>query len=93
VDVVRKQKLYVDVDVVRKQKLYVDIRGNEHPQVEAWQALGALLRPFNAAVLTRLGRSTSFSGYPACPSGNGSSPTASTTSSAISASRCSRARR
>jgi hypothetical protein len=56
VDVVRKQKLYVDVDVVRKQKLYVDIRGNEHPQVEAWQALGALLRPFNAAVLTRLGQ-------------------------------------
>jgi hypothetical protein len=35
------------VDVVRKQKLYVVIRGNEHPQVEAWQALGALLGPFS----------------------------------------------
>jgi hypothetical protein len=44
------------VDVVRRQRLYVDIRGNEHPQVEAWQALGALLGPFNAAVLTRLGQ-------------------------------------
>jgi hypothetical protein len=35
------------VDVVRKQKLYVEIGGNEHPQVEAWQALGALLGPFS----------------------------------------------
>jgi hypothetical protein len=35
------------VDVVRQQKFYVTIRGNEHPQVEAWQTLGALLAPFS----------------------------------------------
>jgi hypothetical protein len=35
------------VDVVRQKKLSVSIRGNEHPQVEAWQTLGALLGPFS----------------------------------------------
>jgi hypothetical protein len=35
------------VDVVRQQKFYVTIKGNEHPQVEAWQTLGALLGPFS----------------------------------------------
>lgn len=35
------------VDVVRQQNFYVTIRGNEHPQVEAWQTLGALLGPFS----------------------------------------------
>jgi hypothetical protein len=35
------------VDVVRQQQFYVTIRGNEHPQVEAWQTLGALLGPFS----------------------------------------------
>jgi hypothetical protein len=35
------------VDVVRQQEFYVTIRGNEHPQVEAWQTLGALLGPFS----------------------------------------------
>ena len=35
------------VDVVRQQKFCVTIRGNEHPQVEAWQTLGALLGPFS----------------------------------------------
>jgi hypothetical protein len=35
------------VDVIRQKKFYVTIRGNEHPQVEAWQTLGALLGPFS----------------------------------------------
>jgi hypothetical protein len=35
------------VDVVRQQQFYVTIRGNKHPQVEAWQTLGALLAPFS----------------------------------------------
>jgi hypothetical protein len=35
------------VDVVRQKRFYVTIRGNDHPQVEAWQTLGALLGPFS----------------------------------------------
>ena len=35
------------VDVVRKRKFYATIKGNQHPQVEAWQTLGALLSPYS----------------------------------------------